>query len=59
MELIKLIMTINFFSSKDSNEMDTMHTTSDSIEIMIGTETDEIIEEPFDSLLQRYQENLE
>ena len=52
-------MTINFFSSKDSNEMHTMHTTSDSIEIMIGTETDEIIEEPFDSLLQRYQENLE
>ena len=36
-----------------------MHTTSDSIEIMIGTETDEIIEELFDSLLQRYQENLE
>ena len=59
MELIKLIMTINFFSSKDSNETHTMHTTSDSIEIMIGTETDEIIEELFDSLLQRYQENLE
>ena len=36
-----------------------MHTTSDSIEIMIGTEADEIIEELFDSLLQRYQENLE
>ena len=36
-----------------------MHTKSDGIEIMIGNETDEIIEELFDFLLQRYQEKLE
>ena len=36
-----------------------MRTKSDNIEIMIGSETDEIIEELFKSLLQRYQEGLE
>ena len=36
-----------------------MHTKSDDIEVMIGNETDEIIEELFDSLLQRYQKRLE
>ena len=35
-----------------------MNTKSDNIEIMISNETDEIIEEPFGSLLQRYQEGL-
>ena len=39
--------------------MPTMHTTSDGIEIMTGNETDEISEEHFDFLLQRYQEKLE
>ena len=36
-----------------------MHTTSDNIEIMVGSETDEIIGELFESLLQRYQAELE
>ena len=36
-----------------------MHTKSDGIEIMIGNETDEIIEKLYDSLSQRYQEKLE
>ena len=36
-----------------------MHTKIDKIEIMIGHETDKIIEELFESLLQRYQEGLE
>ena len=53
-------MAINFiFSKADSNETRTMHAKSDNIEIMIGSETDEIIEEPFKSLLQKYQEGLE
>ena len=33
-----------------------MHFKSDNIEIMMGSETDESIEEFFESLLQRYQE---
>ena len=34
--------------------MRTMHSNSNNIETMIGTGTDEIIEERFDSLLQKY-----
>ena len=36
-----------------------MYSKSDNIEIMKGSETDKIIEELFESLLQRYQEGLE
>ena len=36
-----------------------MHSKSDNIEIMLGFDTDEIIEKIFNSLLQRYQKGLE
>ena len=36
-----------------------MHAKSHNIEIMVGSETDKIIEELFKCLLQRYQEGLE
>ena len=36
-----------------------MHTESENIEIMIGSETDDIFDELFNSLFQRYQEGLE
>ena len=36
-----------------------MHTKSNNIEIMVGSEAEEIIEELFKSLLQRYPERLE
>ena len=36
-----------------------MHTKSNNIEIMMGSETDEIIDELFKSLLQNYQKDLE
>ena len=51
-------MGINFMSSKDSNEIRNMQITSNNIEIMIGNETDEIIKKLFNSLLQKYQEEL-
>ena len=35
-----------------------MHAKRDNVEIMMGNETDEIIEELFESLLQRYQKDL-
>ena len=56
---IELTMQINFISSKDSDETRTMDTKSDNIEIMMGNETDEIIEKLFKSLLQKYQDGLE
>ena len=40
---IQLTMAINFISSKDSDETRTMHTKTNNVEIMIGSETDEII----------------
>ena len=52
-------MRINFISSKDSEETRTMHTKSNNVEIMMGSETDHIIDEHFEFLLQRYQEGLE
>ena len=36
-----------------------MHTKSNNVEIMIGSETDEIIEDLFESFSQKYQEGLE
>ena len=41
---IQLTMKMNFISSKESKETCTMHAASDNLEIMIGNETDEIIE---------------
>ena len=53
-------MAINFISSKkDPDEPRSMRTRSDNIEIMMGSETDEIIPETFKSLLQKCQEGLE
>ena len=56
---IQLTMAIKFISSKDSNETRIMHTKSDNTEIMMGIETDDIIEELRDSLLQNHQKGLE
>ena len=36
-----------------------MHTKSNNVEIMAGSETDEIIEDLFESFFQKYQEGLE
>ena len=52
-------MAINFISSEDSDETRTMHTKSTNVEIMIGSETYEIIKELFESFWQKYQEGLE
>ena len=55
---IQLSLTINFVSSKDFKETRTIYTNSDNTDIIIGYETDQIIEEFFNSLLQRYQKGL-
>ena len=56
---IQLTVEINFVSSKDSDETRTMHAKSNNVEIMMGSKTNEIIEELFKSFVQRYQEGLE
>ena len=45
----------HFSSSKDENDEErVMHSKSDNIEIMTNDEADEVIEELFKSLLNRY-----
>ena len=57
---VQLLAEINFISLKPgSDETRIMHTRSDNIEIMIGDDNDDIIEELFKSLLQKYEENLQ
>ena len=57
---IQLTAEINFTSLKpDSNEPRIMHTKSDNEEIMVGSDTSDVIKELFKSFLQRYQEGLQ
>ena len=58
MEFNKLTMQINFASSKDSGETRTIDTKINNIETMMGSKTDDINGELFESFLQRYQEKL-
>ena len=44
---IQIAMAINFICSKDSDETQTMHTKGNNVEIMVGSETDEIIKDFF------------
>ena len=44
---IQLTMAINFISSKGSDKILTMHAKSNNVEIMMGSKTNEIIEEIF------------
>ena len=50
---LQLAMAINFISSKDSDSR-TMHAKSNNVEIMMGSKTDEIIEEIFKDFWQKY-----
>ena len=52
-------MAIKFISSKDSEETCIMYSKSDNIEVIMGNETDEVIEDLFDLFLQRYQKKFE
>ena len=52
---IQLTMTINFISSKpDYEETRIIHTKGNNTDTMIGSDTNEMIEELFKSLLDRY-----
>ena len=57
---IQLTAEINFTSLKpDSDETRIMHTRSNNEEIMICSDTSDVIKELFKSFLQRYQEGLQ
>ena len=54
-----MTIAINFVSSKDNHEERVIHSKSDNILFMIYDNADEVIEELFESLLNRYQSRLE
>ena len=56
---VQLTRSTNFVYSNDCYETRNLRTKSDNIKIMKGDETDEIIDELFESFSQNYQNNLE
>ena len=56
---IQLTMRIIFVSFTDANETREMHTKSDNITIMSGIETEDAINQLFNTFRRRYQEGLE
>ena len=55
---IQLTIANKFVSSIDNDEERVIHSKSDNIETMINNEADTVIKEFFDSLKNRYQNNL-
>ena len=56
---VQLTIEVNFISLKPgSDETRIMYTRSNNIEIMFGDDNGDIIEQLFESLLQKYKENL-
>ena len=53
---IQLKMQINCISSKTFEQTRSLYSPSNNIEILMGSETDDIIDERFEYLLQRFQE---
>ena len=57
---VQLTIEINFVSLKPgSDETRIMYTRSDNVEIMFGDDNDDIIEQLFESLLQKNEENFQ
>ena len=57
---MQLTIEINIISLKPgSDETGIMYTRSDNIEIIFGDDNDDIIEQLFESLLKKYEENLQ
>ena len=57
---VQLTTEVKFISLKPgSDETRIMYERSDNVEIMFGDDNDDIIEQLFESLLQKYEENLQ
>ena len=56
---IQLAIANNFISSLDNDKEHVMHSKIDNIEIIINDKSDKAMKELFDSLKNRYQNNLE
>ena len=56
---IQLVMLNRCISSKNFEETRFIYSASENIEIFMGTDTDEVIDTLFDTMLQRFQEAIE
>ena len=56
---IQLVLKIKIICSKNFNETRDMYSKSDNFEIMMGVDTNEVIKNRFNSVLQRYQKGLQ
>ena len=56
---IQLTIEINFISSKDTEEERVMHSTSDNIKFTPYNDAEKVVQELFESLRSKYQDNLE
>ena len=57
---VQLTIEVHFISLKPGfDETRIMYTRSDNIEIMFGDDNDDIMEQLFESLLKKYEENLQ
>ena len=56
---IQLTIAINFFSSKDDEEERVIHSKSDNVRFTSYNDAYEVVDELFNSLNSRYQDNLE
>ena len=56
---IQLTIAINFISSKDTDEGRVLHSNSDSIKFAPYNDANEVVNEVFESLRSKYQDNLE
>ena len=55
----QLTIVSNFISSKDTGEERLMHSTSDNVKFTSYNDANEVVNEPFESLRLRYQDNSE
>ena len=56
---IQLKIPIDFISLKDTEEEHVMHSTSDNIKFTPSSHANEVVKELFESLLSKYQDDLE
>ena len=57
--IIQLIIQNNCVSSKDFEEIRSIYSASNNIEIFMGSDTDGVIDKLFDTILQRFREAIE
>ena len=56
---VQLVMQNNCISTKDFEETWTIYSASKSVEILMGSHTDDVIDRLFDTTLQKFQQAIE